>query len=85
MLSNATSFDKGNICLSVDDYANTIMEEAEKKGIDNIWETWKAVHRIKARARGERFYEVELLPYNPFNHAWDLYGPDRERARFYSD
>ena len=51
--------------LTADEWADTIMQDAEKKGIDGVHETAEAVRRVKAEKRGERLAEVT---------PWQFYG-----------
>ena len=53
--------------LSADSWADRLVQEAEEKGYDNVFETWESVRRVKARKRGESF--SELTPYH-FDSRW---------------
>ncbi|PMD18515.1 hypothetical protein NA56DRAFT_706747 [Hyaloscypha hepaticicola] len=48
-------------------YADETMEKADADGIDNVRQTWTAIHRVKAARKGEIFQPRE--PY-PFSRYW---------------
>ena len=66
------SFDKDRVSFTADEYCNRIMEAAEERGIDEVWETWESVRRIKARERGESFREERFQPLQLFNNCWSF-------------
>jgi hypothetical protein len=53
--------------LGADSWASHFIQEAKEKGYDNVYQTWKAVRQVKARKRGEGFYE--FTPYH-FDSRW---------------
>ena len=57
------TYDRDYKVYSAQAWVDKIMQEAEKKGIDNVSETADAVRRVKAAKRGEIFAKGGLSPY----------------------
>lgn len=57
----------GLLAVTPEMWTDKIMEQARKKGIDNVIETWDAVRQVKAAKRGEVF--APYMPYH-FDSRW---------------
>ncbi|KAK3167281.1 hypothetical protein OEA41_010408 [Lepraria neglecta] len=66
-LSPRKDGDTETFAFGADMWVDKIMQEAEEKGIDGVFETWESVRRVEARKRGEKF--GEFGPYH-FHAKW---------------
>ena len=60
-----------HISCSPDLWADAHLMAAEEYGYDKIYQTWESIRRVKADLVGEKFYELEHLPFRPRWKYWD--------------